>query len=387
MKYRKFGELEWKSSALGFGIMRMPLKDKDYGAIDEEKALKIVRYAIDRGVNYIDTAWNYHRDNSEGFVGRVLADEYREKVRLVTKMPCWLIEKPEDLDRYFDTQMERLQVDKIDFYLLHAVQRDWWDKMKSFGYLDWAEKKQADGVIGHLGFSFHDKFPLFKKIIDDYKGWTLTMLQHNYMDSEKEAGLKGIKYAHDRGMAVVAMEPLRGGQLARKPPADVEAVFENSVPGRPAAEWGLRWLLDQPEISLVLSGMSNMSQVKQNIRLAGKAEVGCMTSSEKKAIAEVRTIFESKASIGCTDCRYCLPCPHGVAIPFVFSYYNMMKMYDDLRSARAHYAFLGEEERADKCTGCGKCMEHCPQHLEIIELLQECHSVLKTEKKADNDKS
>ncbi len=384
MKYRKFGELEWESSALGFGIMRLPVKNRDHGAIDEEKALKIVRYAINRGVNYIDTAWNYHSDNSEGFVGRALSDGYREKVKLVTKMPCWLIETTDDLDRHFYTQMERLQVDRIDFYLLHALQRDWWEKMKKLDYIAWAEKKQADGVIGHLGFSFHDKFPLFKKIIDDYPGWTMTMVQHNYMDAEKEAGLAGIRYARDNGLAVVAMEPLRGGQLAKEPPSDVKALLEESVPGRSPAEWGLRWVLDQPEISLVLSGMSSMEQVEENLGVADEAGIGNMSLQEKETIDRAREAYELKAAIGCTDCRYCMPCPHGVAIPFVFSYYNMMKMYSDLRLAKAHYAFLDESSRADKCTGCGKCLEHCPQHLEIIELLKECHSVLKPEMKADD---
>jgi len=379
LRYRKFGKLDWEASALGFGIMRLPVLEKDYGRIDEENARRMVRSAIDSGVNYLDTAWNYHRDNSEGFVGRVLADGYREKVRIATKMPCWLVEKPDDLDRMFDTQMERLQVEHIDFYLLHALQRDWWDKMKSMGYLDWAEKKISEGVIGHLGFSFHDRFPLFKRIIDDYDSWTMTMVQHNYMDAEKEAGTAGIKYARDRGLAVIAMEPLRGGQLAKEPPAEIDELFHNGNKDRTPAEWGLRWLWDQEEISLVLSGMSSSAQVEENIRIASETYPGCLDSSERETIRQVKGAYEARAGIGCTDCRYCMPCPSGVAIPFVFEYYNMAKMYDDLPSAKGHYAFLDEENRADRCTACGKCLEHCPQHLEIVDLLKECHALLKKE--------
>ena len=377
MRYRKFGKLNWEASALGFGIMRMPVVEKDYGRIDEEKALKMVRGAIDSGVNYLDTAWNYHRDNSEGFVGRVLSDGYREKVRIATKMPCWLVEKPDDLDRLFDTQMERLQVSHVDFYLLHALQRDWWDRMKSMGYLRWAEKKMSEGVIRHLGFSFHDRFPLFKRIVDDYDNWTMTMVQHNYMDAEKEAGTAGIKYARERGLAVVAMEPLRGGQLAKEPPGDISRILQKADDDRSPAEWGLRWLWNQDDVSLVLSGMSSPEQVEENIRIASETFPGCLTSCEAETIEEVKSAYQARAGIGCTDCRYCMPCPSGVAIPFVFEYYNIAKMYDDLPSAKGHYGFLNEENRADRCTACGKCLEHCPQHLQIVDLLRKCHILLK----------
>lgn len=379
MRYRKFGELDWEASALGLGVMRMPVVDKDYGRIDESSAAEIVREAIDGGVNYLDTAWNYHRENSEGFLGAILAGGYREKVRIATKMPCWLVEKPDDLDRFFETQMERLQVDHVDFYLLHALQRDWWDRMKSVGYLDWAEKKMSDGLIGHLGFSFHDRFPLFKRIIDDYDGWTMAMVQHNYMDAEKEAGTAGIAYAVDRGLAIVAMEPLRGGQLAKEPPEGISKILKGADSERTPAEWGLRWLWDQKEISLVLSGMSAPEHVRENMRIASETRPGCLVDFERETIEKVRDAYGARAGIGCTDCRYCMPCPEGVAIPFVFDYYNVAKMYDDLPSARGHYAFLDQENRADRCVGCGECLKHCPQHLEIIDLLKECHSLLKRE--------
>lgn len=386
MKYRKFGKLDWRASTLGFGIMRLPVKDKDYSAIIEEEAVKLVRYGIDNGINYLDTAWNYHRENSEGFLGKALADGYREKVRIATKMPCWLVEKPEDLDRFFDEQMQRLNVEHIDFYLLHALQRDWWDKMKKFNYIDWAERKMADGLIGHLGFSFHDKFPLFKQIIDDYDNWTLCMVQHNYMDAEKEAGLEGIQYAVDHGLAVIAMEPLRGGQLAKEPPPDVKEIFYRENKDRSPVEWALKWVWDQKNISLILSGMSTLEQLKQNLEAADTSDRGELTDTDHEAVAGVRRAYESRASIGCTDCRYCMPCPHGVAIPFIFDYFNTVKIYDDLRMAKAMYAFLGEDNNAAKCTLCGKCIEHCPQHLNIMNLLKECHALLYTEVEKNEEK-
>jgi predicted aldo/keto reductase-like oxidoreductase len=379
LKFRKFGKLGWEASALGFGIMRLPVREKNYGDILFEESLKMVRYAIDHGVNYLDTAWNYHMENSEPFLGRALADGYRAKVKIATKMPCWLVEKPEDLDRFFDTQMERLQLTYIDFYLLHAIQKNWWDKMKSFHYIEWAEKKIADGVIGHIGFSFHDKFPLFKQIVDDYDNWALAMVQYNYMDAEREAGFKGVQYAADKGLAVVAMEPLRGGQLAKEPPHDVKAIFSKTIPGRSAADWGLKWLWNQKNISVVLSGMTSMEQLIQNLESADNAAEGCLTPEELLTISAVRKAYEEKAPILCTDCRYCMPCPHGVGIPFVFEYYNIIRMYSDLRMAKALYAFLGEENSASQCTLCGECMKKCPQHLDIINLLNECHATLYTE--------
>jgi len=378
VNYRKFGKLNWEASALGFGIMRLPTREKNYGDIIEEESQKMVRYAIDHGVNYLDTAWNYHMENSESFLGKALADGYRAKVKIATKLPCWLVEKPEDLDRFFDAQMERLQLTHIDFYLLHALQKNWWDKMKSFHYTDWAERKMADGVIGHIGFSFHDKFPLFKEIIDDYPNWALAMVQHNYMDAQKEAGIEGISYAVDRGLAVVAMEPLRGGQLAKEPPDDVRAYFSETVPGRSAAEWGLKWLWSQKDISVVLSGMTTMEQLRENLKIADSSSEGCMTPEEHKAVASTRQAYEAKAPILCTDCRYCMPCPFNVGIPFVFEYCNMARMYNDLRMAKAHYAFLGEESSAANCTQCGECVKHCPQHLDIINLLKDCHAILYT---------
>lgn len=376
MKYRKFGELDWEVSALGFGIMRLPHKKKESSAILEEEASSLLHFAIDNGVNYLDTAWNYHDGESESFLGRALRGGYREKVRIATKLPSWKIEKKEDFDRYFDEQMERLQTDFIDFYLLHALQRDWWDNVRNLGFLDWAENKLAEGTIKHLGFSFHDTPSLFRKIVDGYDNWTMTLLMYNYMDVDFQAGTEGVKYAADNGIAVVAMEPLRGGLLAKEPPPSVKRIFDVSSVKRTPADWSLHWLWDKCEIASVISGMSTMEQLVQNIDSAGNSGIGSMTEYEEQVLLKVRGEYRKKAPIPCTDCRYCMPCPEGVSIPSIFGYFNMSEMYEAPETARLYYAFLDEKNRATECTECGKCMDLCPQHIDIISLLKKAHELL-----------
>ena len=376
MEYRKFGELDWEISALGFGIMRLPHQVKESSAILEEEASSLLHYAIDNGVNYLDTAWNYHDGESESFLGRSLKNGYREKVRIATKLPSWKIEKKDDFDRYFDEQMERLQSDFIDFYLLHALQRDWWDRVRNLGYLDWAENKLAEGTIKHLGFSFHDKLPLFRKIVDGYDNWTMTLLMYNYMDTDFQAGTEGVKYAVDNGLAVVGMEPLRGGLLAKEPPPSVKKIFDEANVQRTPADWSLQWLWDKKEIASVISGMSTMEQLQQNIVSACNSEIGSMTEYEEDLLISVRNEYLKKAPIPCTSCRYCLPCPEGVAIPWIFEYFNMSEMYEAPETARTYYAFLDEQKRASNCTECGKCMELCPQHIDIITTLEKAHELL-----------
>ena len=376
MKYRKFGELDWEVSALGFGIMRLPHSEKESSAILEEEASSLLHYAIDNGVNYLDTAWNYHDGESESFLGRALRGGYREKVRIATKLPSWKIEKKEDFDRYFDEQIERLQTDYIDFYLLHALQRDWWDNVRNLGFLDWAENKLAEGTIKHLGFSFHDTPSLFRKIVNGYDNWTMTLLMYNYMDIDFQAGTEGVKYAADNGIAVVAMEPLRGGLLAKEPPSSVKKIFDEAEIQRTPADWSLQWLWDKGEIASVISGMSTIEQLWQNIASACNSGIGSMTEYEEDILAEVREEYRKKASIPCTDCRYCMPCPEGVAIPSIFGYYNMSEMYEAPDTARAYYAFLDDKNKASECTECGKCMDLCPQHIEIISLLKKAHELL-----------
>jgi len=241
MKYRQFGSLDWKVSALGFGAMRFPIIGGDSGKIDEKPSSEMLYYAIDHGVNYIDTAYPYHNGQSEGFVGKTLQGAYREKVKIATKLPCWDVEKTEDFDRLLHEQLGRLKIDQVDFYLLHALNEKSWLKMEQLGVLPWAEKALIDGKIAHLGFSFHDEFPVFKNIIDAYDKWEFCQIQYNYMDINYQAGKKGLDYAAEKGLAVVVMEPIRGGRLV-DPPQQIEEIWNQADQKRTPADWSLQWL-------------------------------------------------------------------------------------------------------------------------------------------------
>jgi predicted aldo/keto reductase-like oxidoreductase len=371
VKYRRFGKLDWKASVLGFGTMRLPVIDNDYGKIDEQESVEMVRYAIDEGVNYIDTAWMYHDHQSEAFVGRVLEDGYREKVKVATKLPSWMVEKPSDFDRFFDEQLRRLQTDSVDFYLFHSLKKEHWDKLRDLNVLPWAEKQMAGGRIGNLGFSFHDDIDAFRKIVDAYDNWTMCQIQYNYMDIEYQAGEKGLRYAADKGLAVVVMEPLRGGQLTRKPPESVAQLLDAASTKRSQADWCLRWVWNHPEVTLVLSGMSSMQQVRENILSAAGARPGSLTDGELETIGKIRDEYNRLCPVPCTACKYCLPCPEGVDVPGNFELYNDAIMYDDFEGSREWYdESMDASERADQCAECGECEEKCPQDIEIMSWLE-----------------
>jgi predicted aldo/keto reductase-like oxidoreductase len=376
MQYRTFGKLDWKPSALGFGAMRLPVVDDDPGQIDEPEATRMIRYAIDHGVNYVDTAYGYHRGTSESFLGRVLQDGYRERVKLATKMPCWLAKAPEDFDRLFDEQLERLGTDHIDFYLLHALNEKNWGNMRELNVFDWAEGVMSDGRIRYLGFSFHDKYEVFQDIIDGYDGWTFCQIQYNYMDEEHQAGTRGLKYAADKGLAVVVMEPIRGGRLSINPPPPILELWNTAPRQRTPADWALQWVWNHPEVSLALSGMSAMEQVEQNVASAGQSGPGTLTDEDLALIGRVRDKYRELVPIPCTQCEYCLPCPNGVNIPRIFEIYNEAVMYNEYRSARMLYSWLKEEERANLCEQCGQCEELCPQGISVAEWLEKAHQLL-----------
>jgi predicted aldo/keto reductase-like oxidoreductase len=374
MQYRTFGKLTWKPSALGFGAMRLPTIDNNSAKIDEELATQMVRRAIDYGVNYIDTAWVYHQEKSEPFLGRALQGGYRDKVKLATKMPSWLIKKTSDFDRYLNEQLKRLQTDKIDFYLLHALNKTYWLTLRDLGVLDWAEQAIADHRIGALGFSFHDEFSVFKEIIDAYD-WIFCMILYNYIDIEFQAGRKGLHYAAAKDVAVVIMEPLRGGLLAQSPPQKIAALWKNAPVTRSPADWALQWLWDQPEISLVLSGMSTMEHVEENIASAIRSKIGLFSAEERSLVEQARQSFRDLAPIPCTDCKYCLPCPTGVNIPRIFRVYNTVIMHNTHDPTRWGYiSSLSGEERADQCVACGKCEQVCPQQIIIVDWLKKVHA-------------
>ena len=377
MKYRKFGKLDWKVSALGFGAMRLPVLNGDHAVIDEPESIKMIRYAIDNGVNYIDSAYFYHRGNSEVLVAKALRDRYREKVRIATKLPCGDVHVEQDIDRLFNEQITRLQTNKVDFYLLHGLNKTEWPKVRDFGVLKWAERKMAEGQIGHLGFSFHDDYNVFLEIIDAYDNWTMTQIQYNYMDEQTQAGTKGLEYANKKGLAVVVMEPIRGGRLA-KPPEKVAKIWAGAPVQRTPAEWALRWVWNHPEVATALSGMGNMEQVIENLAYAEHSQPHNLTPDELALISKARDAYVSLTAVACTGCRYCMPCPNDVDIPRVFEFYNEAMIYDTVAEQRRMYNFPGrfKDHRADKCTKCDQCVDKCPQKLAIPELLEKAHEFL-----------
>ncbi len=374
MQYRKFGRLEWRVSALGFGCMRLPIVGGDSSRIDEPEAIKMLHYAIDHGVNYLDTAYPYHGGNSERLVGKALRGGYRDRVRVATKLPPWRVEEPADFDRILNEQLAKLETDHIDFYLLHSLNMANWTKVRDMGVLDWAEGAIRDGRIRYLGFSFHDEFKVFKEIVDAYD-WTFCQIQYNYMDIKRQAGTRGLKYAASKGMAVVVMEPLLGGRLVN-PPEPVRELWDSAPVRRTPVEWALMWLWNQPEVSLVLSGMSTMQQVVENVAIADRSGVGVLSEEELALVERVRARYQELSPVPCTQCRYCMPCPNGVDIPRNFAVFNTGVMYNILDQMRRSYERMDVEIRASACVQCRECEPKCPQQIKISEWMPVVHSIL-----------
>lgn len=376
MQYRRFGQLDWKGSALGFGCMRLPTQGGDRSNIDEPEAARMLHYAIERGVNYIDTAYRYHSGNSELFLGRALKGVYREKIKLATKLPTWLVKAREDCDKLLNEQLQKLETDRIDFYLLHGLDGECWSQMCDLGVLTWAEGAIADGRIAHLGFSFHDKYEAFQQIIDAYDKWTFCQIQYNYMDVKNQAGTQGLQYAASKGLAVVIMEPIRGGQLV-DPPPHIQDLWNAAPKKRAPADWALQWLWNQPEVSVVLSGMSTMEQVQENIASADASRINALTQAELALVEQVRARYQELSPIPCTNCGYCMPCSNGVNIPRNLEIYNEGKLYDKPDRAREAYnVWLPEKERASACLDCDECEEKCPQSIPISDWMPRVHQVL-----------
>lgn len=381
MLYRKFGRTDLQTSVLGFGCMRLPVvaspdPNSDVGDIDEAEATRMIRRGIDAGINYVDTAYPYHGGYSEVLVGRALQDGYRERVALATKLPIWAIEQHEDFDRILDEQLEKLQTSFIEVYLVHALNKDNWKKAKEQRVFDFLERAVAAGKVKHVGFSFHDELGLFKEIVDAY-AWDVCQIQLNYMDADYQAGVEGLRYAADKGLAVVIMEPLRGGKIVGDVPAEVRGIFSEAVSGRTPTEWAFRWVYDFPETATVLSGMSTMAQVEENLEIANRGEPNSITTVEKQAIERVREFYLSRTRVNCTDCKYCLPCPSGVMIPNVFSLFNNASIYDAFDESRRGYQHMVKNNQdASQCVECGQCEAACPQNLEIIQDLKDAHEAL-----------
>jgi len=376
MQYRTFGSLTWKPSALGFGAMRLPVINGNAALIDEPEATRMIRYAIDHGVNYVDTAYRYHQQTSEVFLGRALQNGYRQRIKLASKLPLNLVHTTQDFYRLFYEELERLQTDYIDFYLFHGLREKSWQKVLELRLIEQAEDAIAKGLIHYLGFSFHDRFEVFKDIITGYDGWTFCQIQYNYMDEAYQAGTKGLKYAAAKGLGIVIMEPIRGGQLTINPPPDILKLWDTAPTKRTPAEWALQWVWNHPEVSLVLSGMSTMAQVEQNVASAENSGPGKLMPDELALIDRIRYKYRELSPIACTNCKYCLPCPSGVNIPRVFEIYNDAQMYNTLKRPRRLYSKLGDEERADKCRQCHECEELCPQEISIPDWLIKAHRTL-----------
>lgn len=373
MQYRPMGQTGVMVSALGFGMMRPPLLAD--GEPDEEAFRLMVRHAVDNGLNYIDTSHVYSKGKNEAVTGRILRDGYREKVHLATKLPWWQVKTADDFDRILDRQLETLQTDHIDFYLMHAITvTGWRGPIAEFKLIEKMEKAREQGKIRHMGFSFHAPLPIFKEALNATPNWEFCQIQLNYIDTEYEAGLTGMQYAHDRGMGVIAMEPLRGGFLANLPEG-AKAVLARAATKRSDVEWAFDYLWDMPEVSMVLSGMSAMRHVTDNLEYAGRSSTGMLSGGDRRILADaVSHLRRDYGAVPCTGCEYChLACPEKVAIAQTFIPWNQYKWNGDLEAARRRIAFVHGSTYGNglqACTDCGKCLCACPQGIDIPAVLK-----------------
>ena len=375
MQYRKdkYGN---DVSILGYGCMRFSKKGN---SIDYEKAEKEILHAYEMGVNYYDTAYIY--SGSEVCLGKILKDNgLREKVKVATKLPQYMVKNPAAIDKYFDEQLKRLQTDYIDYYLMHML-TDYasWENLKKNGIEEWIRRKKEEGAIKQVGFSYHGNTEMFLKILEDYD-WDFCQIQYNYLDEHTQAGRKGLMAAAAKGIPVIIMEPLRGGKLVNMLPEEAQRLIAENPKKRSAAEWGLRWLWDQPEVTCVLSGMNSVEMVDENCRIASEVQAGEFDEVDMEMIAGIKKAIEKTTKVGCTGCGYCMPCPKGINIPVTFRCYN--EMYTEGKaSGRFEYAQVEglrkDAAMADACVQCGKCEQHCPQHLEIRKLLKEADKALR----------
>ncbi|OOB79453.1 MAG: hypothetical protein BEN19_07575 [Epulopiscium sp. Nuni2H_MBin003] len=380
MQYRKLAKNGPDISLLGYGCMRFPTKA---GNIDKEKTLRQLKYAYDKGVNYYDTAYPYHAGKSEVILGEFInRNNIREKVYIADKLPTFLVSKPEQISKYFNTQLHRLNTTYIDFYLMHALSSiEDWEKFKKFGIVEFIEKKKKTGAIRYIGFSFHGRPEEFIKIIDDYD-WDFCQIQYNYLDEHHQAGKAGLKYAYKKGIGVVVMEPLRGGSLAAKAPDKVKQILEDHHDKHSPAYWALRFVMNHKEVSTVLSGMNVLDHIKENIVVSNKTRPNSMGEADLAVIEEIKNVYKELMKVPCTGCNYCMPCPFGVAIPDIFNEYNSKYFFGDsiinkiLYIGRSVGVIGGKKAGANQCTMCGKCVKKCPQHIKIPVKLKEAHKEL-----------
>ena len=392
MKYRKFGSTGFKVSALGLGCMRLPTKKLMPLQADMPKSVKLIKSAVDKGINYIDTAWVYHFGASEKIVGIALQDGYREKVHLVTKSPLFLVNKAEDFDKFLNKQLKKLQTDYLDTYLFHSMNKSGLEKLKKYNLIDKMIDAKKKGKIKYIGFSFHDTLPVFKEIVDFYH-WDVVQIQYNYMDTAIQATTEGLKYAAGKGMAVVIMEPLKGGKLAN-PPAEAWEVMERSKIERSPVDWALQYLWNLPEISVVLSGMGNLKMLNENCDSADRSGVNSLHEEDLNIVDDLIKVYRKKILVPCTSCKYCLPCPSGVNIPQNFALLNNVALersnvrkwlhkrdYNKMANSTKKFNKTKSNGNASLCINCGVCLEKCPQEINIPDELKNVHLILKKGKK------
>lgn len=367
MQYRTFNRTNEPVSLLGFGTMRLPrLKN---GNIDETEAIKMIRTAIDNGVNYVDTAYMYHDGQSEVVTGKALKDGYRKKVLLADKMPAWFAKEEADIEKIFNEQLHRLEDQVIDMYLVHNIDKDIWKKVKEYNVLACLEKKREEGKIKHIGFSFHDDFDFFKEIVDAYP-WEFCQIQLNYMDKDFQAGIKGLDYAASKGLQLIIMEPLKGGKLTDILPESVEKYWAEAGIKRAPAEWALRWVADFPEVLTILSGMSTMDQLEENIEILSDALPHSLTEKDHQIINKVSTEYNKLIKYSCTGCRYCMPCPKKIEIPTVINFYNEWFLYNGNDKIKADFkTWIPPKRRPSACISCNACQSHCPQSLPVSTIM------------------
>lgn len=371
MNYRINQKNNDKLSILGFGCMRLPTKA---GIIDENRAIKIIHDSIEKGINYFDTAYIYHAGQSESLLGKALLGGYRQRVKIATKLPPYMVNKLDNAKKIMLTQLEKLQTDYIDYYLLHMLtDKAMFDKMINLGVMEWLEELKSKGTIRNIGFSFHGSKLDFELIVKAYP-WDFCQIQYNYLDEYNQATVLGLKLAHSLGIPVIVMEPLRGGKLVSNLPKKVLKTFNDYNPEWSPAEWGLKWIWNHKEVNVVLSGMSNEEQVNENIKIASSTEADSLSKEELNVFDNIKKIMNEKIKVPCTACGYCMPCPHGVNIPGCFSSYNDKFLLEDKlfrwKYAQTLGAFSAKPAFASKCMECGKCEIHCPQNIEIRKQLK-----------------
>ena len=370
MKYRTMGKLGIQTSAFGLGCMRFNGAASGDSVIDEEKAIRLIRQAIDGGVSYLDTAYVYLDKTSEIVLGKALRDGYRDRVNIATKMPAEFVHNREEMEALLESELKKLQTDHIDFYLMHGINREKWEYFKSIGAPEFFDDMKKAGKIRYKCFSFHGPYDEFEYILKDCD-WDMVQIQYNFMDINNQAGTKGLELAGSLGIPVVIMEGMLGGRLA-KAPDNVQALYDAFQVKRTPVEWTFRWLCNHPEVSVVLSGCNETEQIAENLRIFDTVEAGIMTAEELQLIDDVRAAYISRTKIGCTGCRYCMPCPNGVDIPGVFSVWNNFSLYQiDPKTDWGMTTIRKNGSGADKCIACGACEAACPQHLSIIEGLQD----------------